>query len=185
MIQHRRSLYKGTSDFLWICMAAEVYSPKPRTVSAGSYSSNLADTFCPPFAEEQFLVCDSILKLDQNFKGPLPGNFCFLRTGRFIVEAALNWELLPIIFLLHWNTQRGWMARNFSTVWRHPGCPPTCSRASSRGIAGSHIQQSWMNAEEGDLIFLSVITLIMIKRIFRLLATSLPLPTGSKGNELL
>lgn len=110
MVEHRRSLYEGTSDFLWICMAAEVYSPKPRTVSAGSYSSNLADAFCPPFAEERFLICDSILRIDQNFKGPLPGNFCFLRTGGFIVEAALNWELLPIIFLLHWNTQKegGW-----------------------------------------------------------------------------
>lgn len=49
-----------TSDFLWICMATEVYSP----ASAGSYFSNLADAFCPPFAEEQCLVCDSIHKLD-------------------------------------------------------------------------------------------------------------------------
>lgn len=65
------------------------------------------------------------------------------------------------------------------------GVPPTYSRTSPRGIAGSHIQQSWMNGEEGDLIFPSVIYLIKIKHIFRLLATSLPLPTGSEANELL
>lgn len=82
-------------------MATEFYSPKTRTASAGSYFSNLADAFCPQFAEEQCLVCDSIHKIDQNFKGPLSSNFCFLRIGNFIMEAALNWELLPIIFPLH------------------------------------------------------------------------------------
>lgn len=55
---------EGTSDFLWICVATGVYSPKPRTASAGSYFSNLVVAFCPPFAEEQCLVCDSIHKLD-------------------------------------------------------------------------------------------------------------------------
>lgn len=55
---------EGTSDFLWICMATEVFSPKPRTASADSYFSKLADAFCPPFAAEQYLVCDSIHKLD-------------------------------------------------------------------------------------------------------------------------
>lgn len=65
------------------------------------------------------------------------------------------------------------------------GVPHTCSRASPRGIARSHVQQSWMNGKEGDLIFPSVIYLIKIKDISRLLATSLPLPTGSEANELL
>lgn len=63
--------------------------------------------------------------------------------------------------------------------------PPTCSRASPRGTARSHVQRSWMNDEEGDLIFPSVIYLIKIKHIFRLLATSLLLPTGNEANELL
>jgi len=55
---------EGTSGFLWVYMATEVYSPKPRTASAGSYFSNLPDAFCPPFPEEQCLACDSIHKLD-------------------------------------------------------------------------------------------------------------------------
>lgn len=82
-------------------MATEVYSPNPRTASAGSYFSSLTDEFCPPFAEEQYLVCNFIHKLDKNFKGPLPSDFRFLRIGGFIMEAALNWELLTIIFPLH------------------------------------------------------------------------------------
>lgn len=55
---------EGASDFLWIFMATEVYSPEMGTASSGSYFSNLADAFCPPFAKEQYLVCDSIHKLD-------------------------------------------------------------------------------------------------------------------------
>lgn len=64
------------------------------------------------------------------------------------------------------------------------GVPSTCRRASPRGIAGSYVQQSWMSGKERDLIFPSVICLIKIKHIFRLLATSLTLPTGSEANEL-
>lgn len=89
---------EGASDFLWTYMAKEVYSPIPRRASAGSYFSNSADAFCPPFAEEQCLDCDSIHNIDQNFKGSLSS---FLRTGNFITEDALNWELLPIIFPSH------------------------------------------------------------------------------------
>lgn len=55
---------EGASDFLCICMSTEVYSPEMGTASYGSYFSNLADAFRPPFAEEQYLVCDSIHKLD-------------------------------------------------------------------------------------------------------------------------
>lgn len=62
--------------------------------------------------------------------------------------------------------------------------PPTFSRASPRGIACSHVQQSWMNDEERDLIFPSVNFLIKIKHIFRLVTTSLLLPTGNEANEL-
>lgn len=65
------------------------------------------------------------------------------------------------------------------------GVPSTCHRASPGDIAGSCLQLSWMNGKKGDLIFPSVICLIKIKHIFRLLGTSLPLPTGSKANELL
>lgn len=65
------------------------------------------------------------------------------------------------------------------------GVPSTCHRAGPGGIAGNYIEQSWMNGKKGDLIFPSVICLIKIKHIFRLLATSLPLPTGSEANELL
>lgn len=65
------------------------------------------------------------------------------------------------------------------------GVPSTCLRATPGGIAGSYIQQSWMSGKKGDLIFPSVICLIKIKHIVRLLATSLPLPTGSEANELL
>lgn len=36
---------EGGSDFLWICMSTEVYSPEMGTASTGSYFSNLADAF--------------------------------------------------------------------------------------------------------------------------------------------
>lgn len=55
---------EGVLHFLWICMSTEVFSPEIGRASTGSYFSNLADAFCPPFAEEQYLVCDSIHKLD-------------------------------------------------------------------------------------------------------------------------
>lgn len=63
------------------------------------------------------------------------------------------------------------------------GVPSICCRASPAGVAGSYLQRSWMNGKKGELILPSVICLIKIKHIFRLLATSLPLPT--EANELL
>lgn len=55
---------EGASEFVWICMSTEVYSPEMGTASTSSNFSNSADAFCLPFAEEQYLVCDSIHKLD-------------------------------------------------------------------------------------------------------------------------
>lgn len=63
--EHKKVYMKeGASEFPWICMSTEVYSPEMGAASTGSYFSNLADACCPPFAEEQYLVCDSIHKLD-------------------------------------------------------------------------------------------------------------------------